>query len=463
LVCNKFVSQGLAMAAIRSGFIAICLTLCGLTAGYTADGGHEAALARASQAMEDGVRLRSVGDGLGAESRFREAYDIRQHILGLRDEKTLDAMLDLGGMLSDEGKRSEAGPLLLQGYRLRLAAAGENDALTKLFAHNYGVVLDRSGHYSEAEDFYRRAVVGLGGPGESSEEYALSWWRSVADAVGEQGRHAESIAIVGAAYETAKRTLGKYHPTTLSLRFDMAVDLGLMKLWSDAEPILLELEDEYRATDDLGDLLHTRANLAVCLSNEGKLKEAWSISREVYAERRNLLGDGAPETLTSEYNLAELELDDRDYNAAFDDFRKVYNARVTIFGADAPQSMNALTELGYAAAGQGDWQTAEDLYAQALQILRRTQGDDFPLTIRIRGSLGGLRNILRGRPDLGYPDLKAATDSVWRRQARTMDAWALGLPGGMAAGQASARRILQDNDWLFNGQIVAAWDWSHQP
>jgi len=86
------------------------------------------------------------------------------------------------------------------------------------------------------------------------------------------------------------------------------------------------------------------------LGQQRRYAEAEQLSREVLADRRRLLGDDHPDTLTSRATLARLASCQGRRAEAEDLYRRVIADRTRVLGASHPDTVAIRNELAQAVA-----------------------------------------------------------------------------------------------------------------
>ncbi|MFZ9691559.1 MAG: tetratricopeptide repeat protein, partial [Phycisphaerales bacterium] len=236
------------------------------------------------------------------------ALATRRRVLGDDGPDTLGSISNMGSLLLDQGRLSEAEPYAreaLDGFR-RVLGDEHPDTLTAI--SKMGMLLRSQGKLSEAEPYYRESLDGSRRVLGDEHPDTLSFVGSMGVLLYSQGMLSEAESYFREALETSRRVLGDEHRQTLSAIGNMSVLRRSQGRLSEAEAYYREsletrrrvLGDEHPAT------LTAIDNTSVLLKSQGKLSEAESYAREAVETFRRVLGDEHPDTLAAIYNMGVL-------------------------------------------------------------------------------------------------------------------------------------------------------------
>ncbi|MEV0896599.1 tetratricopeptide repeat protein [Actinoplanes sp. NPDC049802] len=141
--------------------------------------------------------------------------------------------------------------------------------------------------------------------------------------------------------------------------------------------------------DDHPDTLTSVNNLAGAYRSAGDLGRAIGLFEQALADRRRILGDDHPDTLTSVNNLAYAYRSAGDLGRAIPLFEQALADRRRVLGDDHPNTLTSVNNLAYAYRSAGDLGRAIPLFEQALADRRRVLGDDHPDTLTSVNNLAG--------------------------------------------------------------------------
>jgi tetratricopeptide (TPR) repeat protein len=139
--------------------------------------------------------------------------------------------------------------------------------------------------------------------------------------------------------------------------------------------------------EDHPSTLTSRNNLACAYQDAGDLGRAIPLYEQTLADRRRVLGEDHPSTLTSRNNLAGAYQDAGDLGRAIPLYEQTLTDCVRVLGEDHPDTLGSQNNLAYAYRAAGDLGRAIPLYEQTLADRRRVLGEDHPDTLSSRNNL----------------------------------------------------------------------------
>ncbi|AEV86727.1 Nephrocystin-3 [Actinoplanes sp. SE50] len=140
-------------------------------------------------------------------------------------------------------------------------------------------------------------------------------------------------------------------------------------------------------SDDHPDTLTSVNNLASAYKAAGDLGRAIPLFKQALSDRRRLLGDDHPGTLTLMLNLAGAYEQAGDVGRAVPLLERTLSAYKRILGDDHADTLNAMNGLASACASTGDLGRAVPLFEQSLTDCRRVLGEDHPQTLIVASNL----------------------------------------------------------------------------
>ncbi|SDT83462.1 Tetratricopeptide (TPR) repeat [Streptomyces sp. TLI_053] len=149
--------------------------------------------------------------------------------------------------------------------------------------------------------------------------------------------------------------------------------------------------------EDAPDTLTTGNNLAGAYRYAGDLARAIPLYEHLLQDRVRVLGEDAPDTLTTRNNLAHAYQGSGDLARAIPLYEQTLDTMVRILGKDAPHTLITRNNLAGAYQDAGRIRDAITLYKQTLQDRVRVLGEDAPDTLNTRDNLAG---AYRGAGDL---------------------------------------------------------------
>ncbi len=217
----------------------------------------------------------------------------------------------------------------------------------------------------------------------------------IMDHVSEYRRPEYDIAIVINSYRGEIVDLGRAFENdllvTATLRAILAnILVGLGDL-QEAEILYRELVDFCYASDQHGAMhsftLGCRTHLGYILQEQGRMKEADQILRDVMAIRKDLLGSEHHETLESGTALASLLFWTKELDEARELLENILEARQRVLGADHLKTLLTITNLACVYREQALYSRAQQLDEQVLAVKQRILGDDAHETINSMANL----------------------------------------------------------------------------
>lgn len=324
-----------------------------------------------SQAMGEEITARDLVDR-GVE-RVDELEDDP-----LLQARILETLADVNGQL---GSYDRAGILMERAVSLRRALPGDSALVVAL--NDWGSTFYQRG-LPDSAALAREEALALStevlGP-EHTESLALM--NNLAITYERLGRTEEAEALLRREIELERRAYGPDDP----VRSYALNNLGLQLIWKGAyeesESLLresLRLRVAASGEDNLGSANHMD-NLGVMLREAGRYDEAEPLVRRAFEVRRSILGEEHRyfgESLFSLGTLLALRAQPGDLAEADSLLHGALDIYVTTLGADHPGTAYVLHSLGILARRQGDLETAESRFRQALAI-RRPASRDAPM------------------------------------------------------------------------------------
>jgi tetratricopeptide (TPR) repeat protein len=194
------------------------------------------------------------------------------------------------------------------------------------------------------------------------------------------GRAREALALFQRAYDIRVAALGDDHPDTLLVQGGIGNELGELQQLPEAERIIRATLAAYERVlgDDHKETLDAKSLLATQMDYQGKYDESEAITRDILERRSRLLGPDHMDTLATMGELGRTLMNRGNYAEAAKVLGETVAAQRRV--AD-PALAGTLTTLGIVLNRQRDFVAAEPFYREALEIRRRTLGEDHPLTV----------------------------------------------------------------------------------
>ena len=226
-------------------------------------------------------------------------------------------------------------------------------------------------------------------------ELGLDGFTMIMDHVSEYRRADYNLTIVTNAYRgeivDLERAFENDLLVTMTLRATLANILVGVGDLQEAEALYRELVKFYLASDEHGarhsSTLRSWMNLGHIIQEQGRLKEAGQIFREVLATRTSLLGSEHPETLESGTSLASLLFWIKEFHEARELLESILEARERVLGPDHLQTLQTITNLACVYREQALDRRAQELDEQVLATKKRILGDEAHETINSMANL----------------------------------------------------------------------------
>ncbi len=193
---------------------------------------------------------------------------------------------------------------------------------------------------------------------------------------------------------------------------DVYTQLGL---YPQAEPLLDKALDERKRVlgDDHPHTLSSMGGLADLYGYQGRYDEAEPIFLQTLEAQKRVLGDDHPDTLTSMNNLALLYTEQGRYDEAETLYRQTLETQKRVLGDDHPETLTSMNNLANLYLNQGRYDEAEPIYRQTLETLKRVLGDDHPYTLKSMNNLASLY-LYQGRYDEAEPLIRQTLETQKR-------------------------------------------------
>jgi tetratricopeptide (TPR) repeat protein len=266
-------------------------------------------------------------------------------------EALATSLNNLANLYYNQGKYSEAEPLLLDALEMRkqLFTGDHPDVASSL--NNLALLYHNQGRYSEAEPLYLEAL-------EMRKRLFI----------GDHSDVASSLNNLASLYHSQGR-------------------------YSEAEPLYLDALKMRRRlfTNDHPDVASSLNNLALLYHNQGKYSEAELLYLDALEMRRRLFPGDHPDVASSLNNLALLYDSQGKYSEAEPLYLDALEMRRRLFTGDYPDVATSLNNLASLYYIQGRYNEAEPLCLDALAMSERTLGANHPITITVRNNLRRLQ------------------------------------------------------------------------
>jgi eukaryotic-like serine/threonine-protein kinase len=346
---------------------------------------------------------------LGSYQRGRElvrrALEARRSALGPDDPAVAESLDRLGQIRSLEGDYAGSERLHRQALDLLLRTVGPDDRRVAGALQNLGVALRRQNRLDEAESVYRRALETYRRVGAEEDPEVARTLSNLAVLLHSRGDLAQAERLHRQALALRLQLLGPGHP-------DVARSLSYLGLTLLRRGALEEAEASLRRALELHTALWGESHpevgwahqdLAMLLRERGDLAGAEEHLRRALDIQRRRLGEDHPDFAQTTNDLALLLIERGELAGARELLARVLETYRTALGPDHPNVGIVLMNLGRVAGLAGDRQQAEERFRQALSILERAPGSEYPegtAALRLGTLLLDAGDVERAEPEL---------------------------------------------------------------
>ena len=336
-----------------------------------------------------GFHYRDVGRTDEALTLFQAVHDTRVERLGSLHPLTLNALDNLASALHDKAQLQDAVEkrrIALRGY---IANFGHDHPQTLRCVNGLGQTLVGLGDYQQASrllDENRERMASVLGATHTETVLAL---KSLAEALRGQGKAESAVPYAEQAFLAYRNSLGPDHPNTLNAAVAHASTLVATGAFADAEKILSETVERFRAT------LGRHPKTITAMGELGAVllaTEQWNDAKRVYEESIEgavaILGEEHPNTVSLRVSLASTERKLGNLTEAIDGYQKGQQGFAATLGPEHPYTLVLGVYLGEAYFENNDRPQAEATLHAALERCRKILGEAHPTTLRARGNWG---------------------------------------------------------------------------
>jgi tetratricopeptide (TPR) repeat protein/predicted Ser/Thr protein kinase len=309
----------------------------------------------------------SVFSNLGlyrkGEPQLRKALELREANLGPDHPDTLDAAMNLGGLLWEDSRLSEAETIIRKCIAQYRRTLGPDHPRTLSAIHYLAQVLRNQGRLAEGERLARehleavRRVFGPQDPGTVGHMNLLGQF------LREQGKLDEAGELFQQCVQFGRRSYWPGHPRLLDFTDSLARLRFRQGRLANAEQLFQENLTAARGTfgPEHPFTLMEQAFLATVLAAEGKLDEAERLLRETIAAQRKTSGPDHRQTLGIVNHLAEVLQAKGSFTEAEDLLRPNLAAAQRTLGDQDPVRLRALFDLSAVLLARANAPEAEAL------------------------------------------------------------------------------------------------------
>ncbi|MDB9454430.1 tetratricopeptide repeat protein [Dolichospermum circinale] len=244
-----------------------------------------------------------------AEPLLLDALEMRKRLFTNDHPDVASSLNNLAYLYYNQGKYSEAEPLLLDALemRRRLFTNDHPDVASSL--NNLASLYYNQGRYSEAELLYLEALEMTKRLFTGDHPDVATSLNNLASLYKSQGRYSEAEPLYLDALEMRRRLFTGDDPDVASSLNDLAILYDNQGKYSEAEPLYLDALEMRRRlfTGDHPNVASSLNNLASLYDNQGRYSEAESLLLDALAMFERVLGTNHPNTITVRDNLRLLQ------------------------------------------------------------------------------------------------------------------------------------------------------------
>jgi eukaryotic-like serine/threonine-protein kinase len=288
-----------------------------------------------------GRAYHGLGEYFKSENHYRLALDRFSKNSALSTAGGLEAMAELGHILSHLGRWDEAEPLLAKTLPAARERLGPSHTISLHAAEYLAGVYRSTNRFQQAEDLYRLSLEDASQAPKPDPEVIFSALFNLGDVYLRQDKLDEAEVLYSRLADEQRHTKGSKHPNTLS----------------------------------------TLNNLATTLEKRRKFAESEALFRECLAAQREILGPQHPDTVTALYNLGHVLNDQGKLTEAEPLIRQSVDGRRQSLGADHPQTLYCISSLASVLHRLGRLDEAESLLRPCLETQKRVLGPQHRETI----------------------------------------------------------------------------------
>ena len=359
-----------------------------------------ARLVQAAAWNRDVERLGDLGEYEQALPLARDAYQIRDSLLGPKHPDTLESLSNLGWIERDLGHLAAAEQHLSTAIRLREETLGANHPDRAYSLNVLGWIYVNASDYRQAETAFRAGREILSHwRDERPEDWAMNL-TNLSLVRREQGDLDEAEQLAQEAVELRRKLLGEQHSDTI---------LSLNNL----ADILQKRGDYVAAERSCREILRLNAaagqgrsrsqgyylgNLAFVLQAVGDYAESERIQQQALELRKSVLGPRHEDVAWSLWNLGRLSIAQGNYALAEERLTEALSIRQEKLGRDHVDTADLLQSLAAVALLRHEYAQAESLAREALETYSNRFGPNNQYRARCLYSLGAIRQAVGDLP-----------------------------------------------------------------
>lgn len=259
----------------------------------------------ASISWKAGWYMGERGEDSKAYQLALDSLEVRQILLDPEDPEIFDSLNSVGVALSRLGRYEEAKGMYQRALRARERVFGVDhlDTLTSML--NMARLFGSQGQWEDSETLLQQ-ILGIVSKKETQlgRSLMLSTLRSLADARRNLGHYQEAADLEIRILKSRESDLGSEHPTTVTVKGNLAYTYRLLGRLKEAEELNLQIlstQETYHHVET--EILTTKSHLASVYLLQGRTSLAETLHLEVFAATQAKLGPDHPDTVYAMANL----------------------------------------------------------------------------------------------------------------------------------------------------------------
>lgn len=363
-----------------------------------------------------GRAYQGQGHSENAIAVHREALRDRRQAFGEGSVAAAHSMASLGDALRrTKGGRAEAEELYREALAIFRDELGVESKEAAKMLERLGASARERTDYPSAERHYREALRIARAVSIEPTSFIASTLGDLSSILDETGRREESIAMLRRALEMADETLGPGHPSTSSMRSNLAIRLYNQGDYEGAEELyrhVIAIKERALGADS-PNLADTLTSLGRLLMDKGDFVAAEApILRAVELQRANT-HENDFNRIAAEVNFASLQAELGNHERAEPLYRASLEKLLDLFGDDNLGAARVRSHLAACLRRTGRLEEAEREAREALSVQRRRPARKGHVADTLM-VLGGILTE-RGRPEQATPILRESLELVHER------------------------------------------------
>lgn len=227
----------------------------------------------------------------------------------------------------------------------------------------------------EYEDVLRKQteVLGDGNP------VTLQVFINYSHALMKYGRHKEALKHVRLVLELRRKMFGERHPETLKALNTVAICTKSLGDFDEALKLFRVVLDKRLSVFQNKfhpSILDVRQNIATCLIDKNKPKEAIDILIKIREQQNDVIGPTHPNTLSVEYNISVCLRRLGEYDQAIELIHELLDKEKNVLGENHVDTIATEHSLAVCLHCKGDRRAAWEIYERVLKWRRDNLGEN---------------------------------------------------------------------------------------